>query len=85
MPLIKEIAHDGLDATGFENITAYLYGDEMARMQCFPEASLLYCARYAVGYHLVKYYLRKTGGSIEEATILPHKEILREVEEFWEM
>lgn len=71
LPLIKEIVHDGLDATGFENITAYLYGDEMARMQCFPEVGLPYCAGYAVGYHLVKYYLWKTGMGIEEATILP--------------
>ena len=85
LPLIKEIIYDGLNATGFENITAYLYGDEMARMQCFPEVGLPYCAGYAVGYYLVRYYLQKTGISIEEATILPHEEILKEVEEFWEL
>ena len=85
LPLIKEIIYDGLNATGFENITAYLYGDEMARMQHFPEAGLPYCAGYAVGYHLIRYYLQKTGISIEEATILPHEEILKEVEEFWKM
>lgn len=85
LPLIKEIIRDGLDATGFDNITAYLYGDEMARMQCFPEVGLPYCAGYAVGYHLVRYYLQKTGVSIEEATILPHEEILREAEGFWKL
>lgn len=85
LPLIKEIIYAGLDATGFENITAYLYGDEMARMQCFPEAGLPYCAGYAVGYRLIQYYLKKTGVSIEEATILPHEEILKEVEEFWKL
>lgn len=85
LPLIKETLYDGLDATGFENITAYLYGDEMARMQGFPEAGLPYCAGYAVGYHLVKYFLKKTGVSIEEATILPHGEILKEVDEFWKL
>lgn len=85
LPLIKAILYDGLDATGFENITAYLYGDEMARMQCFPEAGLPCCAGYAAGYHLIKYYLQKTGISIEEATILPHEEILREVEDFWKI
>lgn len=84
LPLIKEIIRDGLDTTGFANITAYLYGDEMARMQGFPEVGLPYCAGYAVGYYLIKYYLRKTGISIEEATVLPHREILKEVEEFWE-
>ncbi len=83
LPLIKEILYDGLHATGFDNITAYLYGDEMARMQGFPEAGLPYCAGYAVGYHLIQYFLRKTGISVEEATILPHEEILKEVEDFW--
>lgn len=34
-------------------------------------------------YILVKYYLQKTGKSIEEATILPADVILSEVEEFW--
>ena len=32
MPLIKEIIYDGLGAQGMENITSYLYGDEMARI-----------------------------------------------------
>ena len=85
LPLIKEIIHDGLHTTGFANITAYLYGDEMARMQCFPEVGLPYCAGYAAGYHLIRYYLQKTGVGIEEATILPCEEILKEAEEFWEL
>lgn len=83
LPLIKEIVHDGLDASGFANITAYLYGDEMARMQGFPEVGLPYCAGYAVGYHLIQYFLQKTGISIEEAAILPHEAILREVGGSW--
>lgn len=32
MPIIKEIIYDGLGAQGMENITSYLYGDEMARI-----------------------------------------------------
>ncbi len=43
-----------------------------------------YCAGYACGYHMVKYYLEKTGKSIVKATILPAEEILKEIEEFWE-
>lgn len=83
MPLIKEIIYKGLNATGLDNITAYLYGDEMAEMQNYPKVGLPYCAGYATGYYLVKYYLQKTGKSIEEATILPADVILSEVEEFW--
>lgn len=85
MPLIKEIIHDGLEVTGFDNITSYLYGDEMAEMRQFPKVGLPYCAGYATGYYLVKYYLEKTGMPIEKATILPADEVLNAVPEFWEM
>jgi uncharacterized protein YjaZ len=44
---------------------------------------LPYCAGYAIGYYLIKYYLEKTGVPIEKATILPAAEILNEVKEFW--
>lgn len=83
MPLIKEIIYDGLGAQGMESITAYLYGDEIAKMLNYPEVGLPYCAGYATGYYMIKYFLKKTGIPIEEATILPAKEILSQVEEFW--
>lgn len=83
MPLIKEIIHDGLGAQGLENITSYLYGDELARLQYYPEVGLPYCAGYATGYYLVEYFLKKTGIPIEEATIMPAHLILDAVPEFW--
>ena len=78
-PLMKEALH----VQGFDNITAYMYGDELAQMQNYIPAGMPYCAGYACGYHLVKYYLEKTGKNIIEATILPAQEILEEAEEFW--
>lgn len=80
---IKPIIYDGLNIQGLENLNAYLYGDEMAALQNYPPVGLPYCAGYACGYHLVKYYLQKTGKSIVEATLLPASEILSEVEDFW--
>lgn len=80
---IKPIIYDGLDVQGLEKLNAYLYGDEMAALQNYPPVGLPYCAGYACGYHLVKYYLQKTGKSIVEATLLPASEILSEVEDFW--
>lgn len=80
---IKPIIYDGLDVQGLENLNAYLYGDEMAALQNYPPVGLPYCAGYACGYHLVKYYLQKTGKSIVEATLLPANEILSAVEDFW--
>lgn len=80
---IKPIIHDGLNVQGLENLNAYLYGDEMAKLQNYPCVGLPYCAGYACGYHLVKHYLKQTGKSIVEATLLPASEILEATEDFW--
>lgn len=82
--LIKPIIRKGLDATGFENITAYLYGDELAQLQGYFPVGLPYCAGYACGYHLIKHYLKKTGKTIEEATFAPTAEIMKEAGDFWD-
>ena len=58
---IKPIIREGLDVQGLDNLTAYLYGDEMAQMQNYFPVGLPYCAGYACGYHMIKYYLKKTG------------------------
>ncbi len=81
---IKPIIREGLDVQGLDNLTAYLYGDEMAQMQNYFPVGLPYCAGYACGYHMIKYYLKKTGKSIIEATLTPADEILKEVEGFWD-
>ena len=80
---IKPIIFDGLSVQGLEKLNAYLYGDEMAALQNYPAVGLPYCAGYACGYHLVKHYLKKTGKSIVEATLLPANEILKATEDFW--
>lgn len=80
---IKPIIYDGLDVQGLENLNAYLYGDEMAALQNYPPVGLPYCAGYACGYYLVKHFLKKTGKSIIDATLLPAKEILDAAEDFW--
>lgn len=80
---IKPIISDALEVSGFDNISAYMYGDDMAKMQNYFPVGLPYCAGYACGYHLVKHYLKKTGKSIVEATLLPGQEILQEAADFW--
>lgn len=82
---IKPIIRGGLDKTGFDTITAYLFGDKMAKMQHYFPVGLPYCAGYACGYHLVKHYLEKTGRTIAEATLLPAAEIIKESEDFWDV
>lgn len=80
IPIVKE----HLDVTGLENITAYLYGDEIAKVQGYAPVGLPYCAGYACGYDMIKYYLKRTGKSIEEATLTPASEILKEIEDYWD-
>lgn len=79
-PLIKE----ALDVSGMENLTAYLYGDEIAEMNHYFPVGLPFCAGYACGYYMIEHYLQKTGKAITEATILPAEEILAEISNFWE-
>lgn len=81
---IKPLIYPALEVFGFDNITAYMYGDEMAKMRNFFPVGMPYCAGYACGYHLIKHYLKKTGKSIVEATLTPSKEILKATEDFWE-
>jgi uncharacterized protein YjaZ len=80
---IKPLIRDELDIRGMENLTSYLYGDEIANMQGYFPVGLPFCAGYACGYYMIKYYLKKTGKTIIEATLTPTEEILREVEDFW--
>lgn len=81
---IKPLIMSALDVKGLENINAYLYGDEFARLQNYPEVGMPYCAGYACGYHLIRYFLKKTGVSIEQATLMETEEILKMSEGFWE-
>lgn len=81
---IKPLMKDVLDVTGFENISAYLWGDELAQLQGFFPQGMPYCAGYACGYYMIKYYLEKTGESIVEATLTPASDILQKIEGFWD-
>ncbi|CAI6081499.1 hypothetical protein PAECIP112173_03228 [Paenibacillus sp. JJ-100] len=81
--IIKPKIKDRLSVTGFDQIHPYLYGDELARMQHFSPVGMPYAAGYACGYHLIRYYLNKTGQPITEATITPASVILAEIEDFW--
>lgn len=80
---IKPIIREGLGAQGMANLTAYLYGDEIAALQNYSPVGLPYCAGYACGYYLIKHYLNKTGKSVVEATTLPADEILNMADDFW--
>lgn len=81
--VIKPKFKNQLNVTGFDQIHPYLYGDELAKMQNFTPVGVPYAAGYACGYHLIQYYLNKTGQPITEATITPASVILAETKDFW--
>ncbi|MEO1771770.1 DUF2268 domain-containing protein [Candidatus Enterococcus ferrettii] len=81
---IKPLIKDAMDVSGMDNLTAYLYGDEIAEMNNYFPVGLPFCAGYACGYYMIEHYLKKTGKTIVEATILPSEEILEEIADFWE-
>lgn len=63
----SSVIGQNLDVQGFMEVRKYMYGDH----PMVPEGKSLgipYCAGYAVGYHAVQSYLRKTSKTIVEAT-----------------
>lgn len=80
---IKPLLAQQLHLTGFDQISAYLYGDDIAAMQYSEPVGMPYAGGYACGYYLIQYYMKKTGQSIIEATITPAELILAETKEFW--
>lgn len=81
---VKPLIKGALDVQGLEGITAYLYGDEIAKAQGYFPEGLPFCAGYACGYHMIKYFLEKSGKSIIEATLMPYDEIKKQLSGFWE-
>lgn len=81
--VIKPILKENLHIDNMQEAMPYLYGDEITKMQGGKGVGLPYASGYTCGYYLIKYYLQKTGLSIEEATLKTADEILGEVNEFW--
>lgn len=71
-----EVIKDGREACGFDQVAAYMYGDEVAREQGYSPVGLSRNAGYTIGYHIVKEYLKNTDQTIEQATLTPSKTIV---------
>lgn len=73
-----EVMKEARNIKGFEEVAAYMYGDEVAREQGFYPVGVSRNAGYTIGYHLVKAYLKNSGKSIQEATLTPTEIIINE-------
>ncbi len=73
----RHLIGQSLDRTGFNVIRAYIFGDTLAERGGFePLGGMPTYGGYAVGYHVVQAFLKRSGLSIEETTFLPTAEII---------
>ncbi len=75
----RRLIGEGLNATGFDVIRGYVFGDAMAEKYHFRAVGGMPThGGYAIGYHVVQAFLKRTGRTIEEATFLPAAQIVAE-------
>lgn len=73
----RKMIGEGLDRTGFDVIRSYIFGDALAESSGYmPLGGMPTHGGYAIGYHVVQAYMKRTGKSIEEVTFLPASEIV---------
>jgi uncharacterized protein YjaZ len=73
----RALIGQGLQATGFDVIRGYIFGDALAERSRFrPVGGMPTFGGYAVGYHVVQAFLKRSGKTIEETTFLPAQEIV---------
>lgn len=77
-----EVIKEGRKTKGFGEVSAYMFGDEVAKKRGYSPVGLSANAGYTIGYHLIKQYLTNSNKSIVEATLTPTEEIIR-VSEFF--
>lgn len=82
--VIKPMIEENLTETDFNKLSSFLYGDEIMALRGGKPVGMPYCGGYACGYALIRYYLKKTGNSVFDATILPAGDILKNAEDFWD-
>ncbi|WP_114150664.1 DUF2268 domain-containing protein [Bacillus spizizenii] len=71
-----EVINEVLDVKGFSEVSRYMFGDPIAKVQGFEPAGLSAFAGYAVGYHAVQSFMDKHQVTISEATLLDAETIL---------
>ena len=77
MEYSMEVIKEGRKTKGFGEVSAYMFGDEIAKKQGYSPVGLSANAGYTIGYHLIKQYLVNSKKSIAQATLTPTEEIIR--------
>ncbi|MEN6313785.1 MAG: DUF2268 domain-containing putative Zn-dependent protease [Clostridiaceae bacterium] len=74
----REIIGRSLNIQGFNEVRKYIYGDQMTNFNGSEPTGIPAFAGYAVGYHAVQAFLKKTGVTIEKATLIDGETIMEE-------
>ena len=73
----RRLIGEGLHATGFDVIRSYIFGDALAERSGYkPLGGMPTYGGYAIGYHVVQAFMKRSGRTIEEVTFLPATEIV---------
>ena len=78
----KRVIGGVLDVTGFDAVRGYLFGDTISTHMGRSKMGVPDFAGYAIGYRVVRQYLRQTGKTVAEATFVPAGEIIAASEFF---
>lgn len=72
----KRLVGANLDATGFDTLRAFIFGDAWSEKQGRSLVGMPSFGGYAIGYRVVQAFLKKTGYTIQEATFMSASEIV---------
>ncbi|MCB9451309.1 MAG: hypothetical protein H6672_07700 [Anaerolineaceae bacterium] len=78
----RAIFRDSLNVTGFNTIRSYIFGDDVAGHMGMEKVGVPPYAGYALGYKVTQAYLKRTGKTVAEATLLSAQEIITESQFF---
>lgn len=74
----REIIGKSLNIRGFNEVRKYVFGDQMTNFDSSEPTGIPAFAGYAVGYHAVQAFLKKTGITVEKATLIDGETIIKE-------
>lgn len=78
----RKTTGEALNVQGFNQVRKYIFGDMLTSYEGAEATGIPPYSGYAVGYRAVQAFLKKTGVSIEQATILEGEEIMERSEYF---
>jgi len=72
----RSVIGKALSVKGFNEVRKYIFGDQLLDYEITESTGIPRYGGYAVGYHAIQAFLKKTGMSVEKATLLDGEEIM---------